>query len=40
MAEQGVIPKLLAVLKYCCPIYVVCVFGQAHKCPRQSKSKQ
>ena len=36
MAEQGEILKL----KGCCPICVTCIFGQAHKRPWQSKSKQ
>jgi hypothetical protein len=40
MAEQGEIPKQLAVLIACCSIYVACLFGQAHKCTWQSKSKQ
>jgi hypothetical protein len=40
MAENGEIPKRLAVLKGCCPICVACLFGQAHKHPWQSKSKQ
>jgi hypothetical protein len=31
---------MLAVLKGCCPICVACLFGQAHMCPWQSKSKQ
>jgi hypothetical protein len=33
MAENGEIPKRLAVLKGCCPICVACLFGQAHKHP-------
>ena len=40
MAEQGEIPKRLAALKGHCPICVACLFGQAHKHPWQSKSKQ
>jgi hypothetical protein len=40
IAEQGEIPKRLAALKGCCLICVVCLFGQAHKCSWQSKSKQ
>jgi hypothetical protein len=40
MAENGEIPKRLAALKGRCPICVVCLFGQAHKRPWQSKSKQ
>ena len=40
MAQQGVIPKRLASLKGLCPLCVACLFGQAHKCPWQSKSKQ
>jgi hypothetical protein len=34
------IPKRLAALKGCCPICVACLFGQAHKRPWRSKSKQ
>jgi hypothetical protein len=40
MAELGEIPHCLASLKGCCPICVPCLFGQAHKCPWQSKSKE
>ncbi len=40
MAENGEIPKRLAALKGRCPICVACLFGQAHKRPWQSKSKQ
>ncbi len=40
MAENGEIPKCLAALKGHCPICVACLFGQAHKRPWQSKSKQ
>ncbi len=40
MARQGVIPKPLASLKGRCPLCVACLFGQAHKRPWQSKSKQ
>ncbi len=40
MAEQGEILKCLSALKGCCPICVACLFGQAHKHPWQSKSKQ
>jgi hypothetical protein len=40
MAEKGEIPKHLAALKGHCPICVACLFGQAHKCPWQSKSQQ
>ena len=40
MAQQGVLPKRLASLKGRCPLCVVCLFGQAHKCLWQSKSKQ
>ncbi len=40
MAEKGEIPKRLAALQGLCPICVACLFGQAHKCPWQSKSKQ
>jgi hypothetical protein len=39
MAEKGIIP-CLASLKGRCPICVACLFGQAHKCPWRSKSKQ
>jgi hypothetical protein len=40
LAEKGVIPKQLAVLKGPCPICVACLFDQAHKRPWRSKSKQ
>jgi hypothetical protein len=40
MAESGDIPHCLASLKDCCPISSPCLFGQAHKCPWQSKSKK
>ncbi len=40
MAEAGKIPRQLASLKGCCPICVLCLFGQAHKCPWRSKSKE
>ncbi len=40
MAEKGMIPKRLASLKGHCPICVACLFGQAHKRPWLSKSKQ
>ena len=40
MAENGEIPKRLAALKGRCPICVACLFGQAHKRPWRSKSKQ
>jgi hypothetical protein len=40
MAENGEILKPCAALKGRCPICVVCLFDQAHKCPWQSKSKQ
>ncbi len=40
MAEKGINPKCLASLKGLCPICVACLFGQAHKCPWLSKSKQ
>ena len=40
MAQNGEIPKRLAALKGRCPICVACLFGQAHKRPLQSKSKQ
>jgi hypothetical protein len=40
LAEEGIIPKQLASLKGCCPICIPCLFGQAHKRPWQSKSKQ
>jgi len=40
MAENREIPKCLAALKGCCPICVACLFGQAHKRPSRSKSKQ
>jgi hypothetical protein len=40
MAEKGEIPKRLAALKGRCPICVACLFGQAHKRPWRSKSKQ
>ena len=40
MAENGEIPKCLTVLKGHCPICVACLFGQAHKRPCQTKSKQ
>ena len=40
MAQQGVIPKCLTSLKEWCPLCVACLFGQAHKRPWQSKSKQ
>jgi hypothetical protein len=38
--RKGNIPKRLAALNSCCPICVVCLFGQVHKRPWQSKSKQ
>ena len=40
MAEKGEIPKRLAALKGRCPICVACLFGQSHKRPWRSKSKQ
>jgi hypothetical protein len=40
MAQQGVLPKRLTSLKGRCPLCVACLFGQAHKRPWQSKSKQ
>ena len=40
MAQQGIIPKRLASLKGRCPLCVACLFGQAHKRPWRSKSKQ
>ena len=40
MAQQGIIPKRLASLKGRCLLCVACLFGQAHKCPWRSKSKQ
>jgi hypothetical protein len=40
MAERGEIPKRLAFLKGRCPLCVACLFGQAHKRPWRSKSKQ
>jgi hypothetical protein len=40
MAEKGKLPTRLASLKGRCPLCVACLFGQAHKCPWQSKSKQ
>ena len=40
MAELGEIPHCLASLKGCCPICVPYLFGQAHKRPWQSKSKE
>ncbi len=40
MAELGEIPHCLASVKAHCPICVPCLFGQAHKCPWQSKSKE
>jgi hypothetical protein len=40
MAQQSKIPKQLALLKRPCPLCVACLFGQAHKCQWQSKSKQ
>ncbi len=40
MAQQGEIPKWLASLTGRCPLCVACLFGQAHKCLWQSKSKQ
>jgi len=40
MAGRGEIPKRLASLKGRCPICVACLFGQAHKRPWSSKSKQ
>ncbi len=40
MAQQGQIPKRLALLKGQCPLCVACLFGQAHKRPWGSKSKQ
>jgi hypothetical protein len=40
MAQQGVLPKHLTSLKGRCPLCVACLFGQAHKCPWRSKSKQ
>jgi hypothetical protein len=40
MAQQGVLPKHLTSLKGRCPLCVACLFGQAHKRPWQSKSKQ
>ena len=40
MAEKGELPKRLASLKGRCPLCVACLFGQAHKRPWRSKSKQ
>jgi hypothetical protein len=40
MAQRGEIPKRLASLKGRCPLCVACIFGQAHKRPWGSKSKQ
>ncbi len=40
LADKGVIPKRLASLKGRCPICVAFLFGQAHKRPWRSKSKQ
>jgi hypothetical protein len=40
MAELGEIPCCLESLKGRCPFCVPCLFGQAHKCPWQSKSKE
>ena len=40
LAEKGVLPKRLSSLKGRCPICVACLFGQAHKRPWRSKSKQ
>jgi hypothetical protein len=40
MAQQGILPKRLASLKGRCPLCVACLFGQAHKRPWRSKSKQ
>ena len=40
MAENGEIPKRIAALRGRSPICVACLFGQAHKCPQQTKSKQ
>jgi hypothetical protein len=40
IVEQGEIPKCLSALKGRCPICVSCLFGQAHKRPWRSKSKQ
>ncbi|MGL6008734.1 MAG: hypothetical protein ACRC1D_04685 [Culicoidibacterales bacterium] len=40
MAQKGEIPKRLASLKGQCPLCVACIFGQAHKRPWRSKSKQ
>jgi hypothetical protein len=40
MAEKGTIPKRLASLKRHCLFCVACLFGQAHKPPWHSKSKQ
>jgi hypothetical protein len=39
-SKQGEIPKRLAALKGHCLICVACLFGQAHKRPWRSKSKQ
>ena len=39
MADQGKIPNRLAQLRNHCPICVSCLFGNAHKCPWQTKSK-
>jgi hypothetical protein len=40
MAEAGEIPCHLASLKGGCLICVACLFGNAHKCPWHSKSKE
>jgi hypothetical protein len=40
VAKLGKIPRHLASWKGRCPICVPCLFGQAHKCPWQSKSKE
>jgi hypothetical protein len=40
LAEKSNIPKRLALLKGRCPICIPCLFGNAHKQPWRSKSKQ
>ena len=39
LADKGEIPKLLATLKMCTPIFVACIFGQAHKRRWHMKTK-
>ena len=40
LAQLGILPRRLAALRDKPPVCVSCLFGQAHKCPWRTKSKQ